>query len=97
MLVASFGVHVSAGAKPMVKSEGFYVSERWIGDLHTATLHRGDCPRCNNAKGPIELFGPPDKWHGPYKTQKDAAVKSSELPNVNVRSICECAEANTKH
>lgn len=79
----------------MVKSDGFYLSEQLADGLKIVTLHRGNCPRCNNGKGPTELFGPQDKWHGPYKTQEDAVAKSSKLPEVNVRSICECVEADT--
>lgn len=78
----------------MVRSDGFYLHEDWIGDLHAIMLHRGDCPHCNNGKISGDEYGlTVGTWHGPFKSQEDAAASSSALPDVNVRVMCHCVKA----
>jgi hypothetical protein len=83
------------GRKLMVKSDGFYLHETWPGGLDTITLHRGDCPRCNDGKGPLQGYSTSGKWHGPFKSQKDAEARSSTLLHVTVRAICDCIRTGT--
>ena len=77
-----------------LKSEGFYLLESSSGTVHTVTLHRGDCPLCDNGKISSDEYGlTVGTWHGPFKSQEDAAASSSALPDVNVRVMCHCVKA----
>ena len=74
----------------MVKSQGYYLREDWLADLHMVTLHRGDCPQCLNGRVSAVHSPARGKWHGPLETERHAAAASSGLSGVTVRTICHC-------
>lgn len=90
--VRSFDGTINQGIETMT----YYLYESWLSGTHKTVVHVGACVYCNDGEGTSSDDAPEHaKWHGPFRTLKEASNASEKMANVVEHEECgRCMKSN---